>query len=154
MSKALRREIVMLEKPIAFTIPLDPKTKKNSMQPRIARGGRFIGMMQSEVYIQYEKDCLRVIPGSVRLAIAEPINIKAIYYRQTRRKVDITNLHSALHDVLTKAGVIQDDCADIVIATDGSRVRYDKQNPRTEVCIEPMTEEPYQVPIEKMEEDW
>ncbi len=144
----------MLDKPIEFTIPLDPKTKKNNMQPRLAKGGRFLGMMQSDVYLQYEQDCLKVIPGRARLAIEEPVNIKAIYYRQTHRKVDITNLHSALHDVLTKAGVIKDDCADIVIATDGSRVRYDKRNPRTEVIIEPMQEEPYQVPIENMEEDW
>jgi len=38
--------------------------------------------------------------------ITRPINIKAIYYMPTRRVVDITNLHSALHDVL---GTLESD---------------------------------------------
>jgi Holliday junction resolvase RusA-like endonuclease len=138
---------------INFTIPLDPKTKKNSMQPRLARNGRFLGMMQSETYQRYERDCLKVIPPKVRIHIDEPVNIKAIYYRQTKRRVDITNLHSALHDVLVKAGVIVDDNSLIVIGTDGSRVKYDKNNPRTEVFIEPCLDESYQMPME-MEEDF
>ncbi|QAT44141.1 RusA family crossover junction endodeoxyribonuclease [Aminipila luticellarii] len=138
---------------INFTIPLDPKTKKNSMQPRLARNGKFLGMMQSETYQRYERDCLKAIPPKVRIHIGEPVNIKAIYYRQTKRKVDITNLHSALHDVLVKAGVIVDDNSLIVIGTDGSRVKYDKNNPRTEVFIEPAMDETCQVAM-KMEEDW
>ena len=76
-----------------------------------------------------------LIPGQCRVAIDYPVNVKAIYYMPTRRVVDITNLHSALHDVLVKAGVLQDDNSRIVVSTDGSRVRYDKDNPRTEVEI-------------------
>lgn len=33
----------MKSKTIVFTIPLDPKTKKNSMQPRLAKGERPAG---------------------------------------------------------------------------------------------------------------
>ena len=145
-----------LQQPLKFIIPLDPKTKKNSMQPRLTRDRRFLGMMQSDVYQQYERDCLRCIPAGARIGISEPVNIKAIFYRKTRHKVDKTNLESALHDVLVKAGVIADDSAlnpEIVIGTDGSRVRYDKNNPRTEVTIEPMEEEPYRYEL-TMEEDW
>lgn len=144
-----------LTEPVSFTIPLDPRTKKNSMQPRLARGGRFLGMMQSEAYQRYEKDCMKIIPGKVRLEIDEPVNVKAIYYMKTRRKVDKTNLESALLDVLTKAKVITDDNSSIVAATDGSRVRYDKNNPRTEVFIEGLNDEPYQTNLfGEMEEDW
>lgn len=146
----------LLKEPLEFTIPLDPKTKKNSMQPRLAKGGRFLGMMQSDTYQRYERDCLKCIPAKVRIGISEPVNIKAIFYRKTRHKVDKTNLESALHDVLVKAGVLTDDSAlnpEIVIGTDGSRVRYDKNNPRTEVTIEPLIEEPYQYEL-AMEEDW
>ena len=46
------------------------------------------------------------------------------------------NLHSALHDVLVEVGVLEDDNSQIVVSTDGSRVLYDKHNPRTEVEIE------------------
>lgn len=63
------------------------------------------------------------------------VNVKAVYYMQTRRKVDITNLHNALHDILVHYGVLADDNMKIVVFTDGSRVKYDKLNPRTEVTI-------------------
>lgn len=117
-----------------FTIPIEPRTKKNSMRPRLTRDKRFLGMMQSEVYCQYEKDALKLIPGSARKNISAPVNVKALYYMKTRRKVDKTNLESALLDVLVKAGVLADDNSLIVISTDGSRVLYDKENPRT--CVE------------------
>lgn len=146
----------MLDKPLKFVIPLDPKTKKNSMQPRLTKDKRFLGMMQSDVYQRYEKDCLKCIPGKVRIGIDEPVNVKAIFYRKTRHRVDKTNLESALLDVLVKAGVLTDDSAlnpPIVIGTDGSRVRHDKDNPRTEVTVEPLDEEPYQYKL-AMEDDW
>ena len=91
-------------------------------------------LIQSKVYKQYEKDCLTLIR-----APREPLNceliVKATYYRGTRHRVDITNLNAALHDILVKARVLEDDNYKIVIGTDGSRVFYDKDNPRTEVEI-------------------
>ena len=54
----------------------------------------------------------------------------------TRRRVDLCNLHEALCDVLVKHGVIADDNSNIVAGMDGSRVLYDKNNPRTEIVIE------------------
>jgi Holliday junction resolvase RusA-like endonuclease len=143
----------LLQEPLKFIIPLDPKTKKNSMQPRLNKKKQFLGMMQSDAYQQYESDCLRAIPVKARIHINEPINVTATYYMKTRRKVDKTNLESALLDVLVKAGVIEDDNCSIVAGTDGSRVRYDKNYPRTEVIIEPLPEEPLQFEM-TMEEDW
>ncbi len=52
--------------------------------------------------------------------------------------MDITNLHSALHDILVASGVLKDDSSlspRIVVGTDGSRVLVDRENPRTEVEI-------------------
>ena len=148
--------MAMIQEPLKFIIPLDPKSKKNSMQPCTDRSGKFRGMMQSDIYQQYEKDCLMCIPAKVRKHINEPVNVKAIYYRKTRRRVDKTNLESALLDILVKAGVLVDDSAmspNIVAGTDGSRVRYDKNNPRTEVVIELMPDEPFQTEM-TMKEDW
>lgn len=54
----------------------------------------------------------------------------------TRRRVDLCNLHEALCDVLVTFGVVQDDNCKIIASMDGSRVLYDKENPRTEVYIE------------------
>jgi Holliday junction resolvase RusA-like endonuclease len=53
----------------------------------------------------------------------------------THRKCDLTNLLEAIDDVLVKAGVIEDDNYTIIASHDGSRVHYDKENPRTEIII-------------------
>ena len=53
----------------------------------------------------------------------------------TRRRVDLTNLLESIDDVLVRAGVLKDDHSGIIVSHDGSRVLYDKDNPRTEVSI-------------------
>ena len=53
----------------------------------------------------------------------------------TRHKVDLTNLLSATMDILVKYRVIEDDNKDIAYSNDGSRVKYDKTNPRVEIEI-------------------
>lgn len=116
---------------IKFTISLPPITKKNHSQIIMA-GGR-PRVIPSKQYIQYEKDCKFFMPRI--LTIDKPINVKATYYMPTRRRVDLTNLHEALHDVLVSYKVISDDNSNIIVSTDGSRVMYDKINPRTEVEI-------------------
>jgi Holliday junction resolvase RusA-like endonuclease len=54
---------------------------------------------------------------------------------QTRRKVDLTNLLNAINDILVKYEILADDNSSIVFSMDGSRVFYDKENPRTEITI-------------------
>jgi Holliday junction resolvase RusA-like endonuclease len=117
-----------------FIIPLAPVTKKNSSNIFVnkATGKRFIS--PSNTYKQYEKDFLLLCPNIP--IIDFPINLKALYYMPTKRKVDLINLHSALHDCLVKKNVLLDDNCSIIVSTDGSRVYYDKLNPRTEVYIE------------------
>lgn len=116
---------------IKFTIPVTPITKKNHQQI-VKAGGRMI-VVPSKQYKQYEKDC-RIFMPDVK-TVDYPVNVKAIYFMPTRRRVDLTNLHEALHDVLVKHGVLEDDNCKIIVATDGSRVMYDKEHPRTEVLI-------------------
>lgn len=115
-----------------FTIDLAPVTKKNSQQILInSKTGRpFIS--QSKRYKDYEKYAMPFIPKAY---ISGAVNVKALYYMPTRRRVDLTNLNSALHDVLVKHGCLVDDNSQIVVSTDGSRVLYDKERPRTEVEI-------------------
>lgn len=116
-----------------FTIPVIPRTKKNSQQVFV-RNGRIINI-PSKLYKQFESDCLKVISNKYRKNINYPVNIKAIFYAQSRRKIDLTNLLEALDDMLVKAGVIEDDNRDIIAGHDGSRVYWDKENPRIEVEI-------------------
>ena len=126
-----------LERVLCLTIPVKPRTKKNHQQIIRPGGGRPIPIPSKE-YRQYENDCLRLIPGSAKLGIDYPVNIRAIYYVDSKRKADKTNLESALMDMLVKAGVLMDDSAinpAIAVTTDGSMVKIDRKNPRIEIEI-------------------
>ena len=114
-----------------FTIPLPPVTKKNH-QRIITHNGRPM-IIPSKQYKEYEENAMYFLKP---LGIDYPVNVQAIYYMPTRRRVDLVNLHEALHDCLVKAGTLSDDNSNVIISTDGSRVRYDKENPRTEITIE------------------
>lgn len=127
-----------------MVIPLKPITKKNSNE--IARkreekdeAGKVIkpaGMriVSSAAYRKYAKACKPFMP--VNLNICRPVNIKAIYYLDSSIYSDLNNYHNALLDVLVDYGVIYDDNHYIVVSTDGSSVRLDRDNPRTEVYIQ------------------
>lgn len=114
-----------------LTIELPPVTKKNSQQ--IIRNGNRIMVIPSKKYREYESMCM---PFLKPLHIDYPVNVEAIYYMPTKRRVDLCNLHEALCDVLVKYGVLEDDNSQIIVSMDGSRVRYDKEHPRTEIFIE------------------
>lgn len=88
----------------------------------------------SKQFVQYQKVFLAQIKR-LRKPIDVPCNVKAIYYMPTRHKVDITNLMNATHDLLVDAKVLEDDNSNIVKSVDGSRVLYDKDNPRVEIEI-------------------
>jgi Holliday junction resolvase RusA-like endonuclease len=59
----------------------------------------------------------------------------------TRHRVDLVNLLEATCDILVDAGILADDNSNIVAAHDGSRVEYDKYNPRVEITISPINTE-------------
>lgn len=47
----------------------------------------------------------------------------------------------AAHDTLVAAKILADDNNAIIASVDGSRVMYDKSNPRTEIFIEEMSDD-------------
>lgn len=114
-----------------IVIPVVPVTKKNHQQIISVKGRPVV--IPSKQYRQYEADCA---PFLKACHIGYPVNVKALYYMPTRRRVDLCNLHEALCDVLVKHGVIEDDNSNIIVSMDGSRVLYDKHNPRTEIYID------------------
>jgi len=119
---------------IKFTIPLAPITKKNSQRILINPGTRRPFIAQSEKYKQYEKAAGYFLKDKGR-KIDRACNVKCLYYMPTRRRVDLTNLMESTHDILVKYEVLADDNYKIIQSVDGSRVFYDKDNPRTEVEI-------------------
>lgn len=121
-------------------IPGEPRTKKNSQQILInhATGKPFI--MPSKEYRAYSKHCALFLP-KLKEPINEPVNIKCVFYRSTRRRVDLVNLLECVADILTENHIISDDNRNVMYAVDGSRVYWDKASPRVEITIEPITEE-------------
>lgn len=119
-----------------LTLYGDPRTKKNSARIlRTRSGAPFVA--PSKAYGDYETDCLRQIKKP-RSPISARVNVRCVYYMKTARRVDLANLIEATTDILVKARVLEDDHCRIVAGHDGSRVEYDKENPRAEIWIEEM----------------
>lgn len=125
---------------LKITINGNPVTKKNSQEIRFRnwrkRTGPFI--IPSAIYRAYERDfceqCINshVVPNE---PLNEPIEVTCLYYRKTRIRCDLTNLLECTDDCLVKANIIKDDNFKIIVSHDGSRVLFDKENPRVEIII-------------------
>lgn len=92
-------------------------------------------IVQSEKYKEYERIAVALLKQPERNTIRTPCNVKMLFYMPTKRRVDLVNLEEAALDILVAAGVLSDDNAAVVASMDGSRVLYDKENPRTEIEI-------------------
>lgn len=126
---------------IKYVIKLPPVTKKNSQQIFVNKktGRRFIA--PSEKYKEYERAALYYLPKRRGMPLKGPLNVKVLFYMQTRRKTDLTNLLESVDDILVSAGIVVDDNYSVIAAHDGSRCYYDKENPRTEIYITDFEEE-------------
>lgn len=124
-----------------YLVPEIPRSKKNSQQICINRktGRRFV--RQSDQYNDFETAASYYLQPKPKKPIDYPVTVKCTFWMPTRRKVDKSNLEAAVHDILVKYGVLDDDNRDVVASTDGSRVYYDKTNPRVEIEISPLQEE-------------
>ena len=116
-----------------FTIRLAPITKKNHSTIITNKTTGKLMVIPSKQYKEYEHESAWFMPHIK--TIDRPVNIRAVFYMPTHRRVDLVNLLQALCDILVKYSVIEDDNFNIVAGFDGSRVDYDKDSPRTEVWI-------------------
>lgn len=114
-------------------IPVEARTKKNSM--RLVRiSGRLVPI-PSKQYKEFEEKCGDYLQPYIGKMIDYPVNVCCLFYMKTRRKVDLTNLLEAVDDILVRYSILADDNSQIVFGHDGSRVYYDKDNPRIEIDI-------------------
>ena len=130
---------------LRYTIPGNPITKKNSQRIiRIRnRDGSFRSLIKpSPQYEAYEATALYFLQPVPDQPITGPVNCEYVYFMQTLRKVDATNLISATDDILVAAGILEDDNRDVVAGHDGTRVYYSKDEPRVEITITPMEDYP------------
>lgn len=126
---------------ISFTIPGQPITKKNSQRlidvgPRcqVCGRGRNSRPLPSETFMSYQDRAGYYLPHKHE-KLEGPFNLQAVYYMPTRRRVDLLNLLEATCDILVHYEVLADDYFRIVASHDGSRVRYDRDNPRVEIVL-------------------
>lgn len=127
---------------LTYTIPLDPRTKKNHQM--IAGSGAhcpYCGkpkkqfIRQGSAHTAYITKAYPFLNPKPEAPIDTPVQITYRFYMATRRKVDSLNLQAAADDLLVFAGILADDNSGIIKSHDGTRVLYDKQNPRTEIII-------------------
>ncbi|MGN1303749.1 MAG: RusA family crossover junction endodeoxyribonuclease [Oscillospiraceae bacterium] len=128
-----------------FTIPLAPVTKKNHSRivtygkrcPTCKKGSitKLIPSKQYEAYEAKIAKYLNAVRKDIGGTITCPVNLKCLFYCETRRQSDLAGHLQSIQDLLVEYEVIEDDCRDIIASTDGSAVLYDKENPRTEITI-------------------
>lgn len=120
---------------LKYTVGLTPISKKNSQQILVNRATGKPFVYPSKAYKDYEAKAIWYLQPKPERPIDYPVNVKCLFYMQTRRRVDVVNLLECACDVLVKAGVLADDNSTIVVSMDGSRVLYDNAHPRTEIEI-------------------
>lgn len=109
-----------------------PITKKNHGQ--IVKRGNKLGYIQSEAYRSYEEACLWQLAGK-KLHISGIVVVECKYYLPNKRSwPDLIGLLQATSDILTKAGVIDDDKW-ICSYGNSCIAGIDKDNPRAEIRI-------------------
>lgn len=123
-----------------YTIPLPPITKKNSQQILKTKDGRpFIA--PSKAFTDYQASAGWYLKPRPIKPVSEAVTVKCLFYMPTHRRVDLNNLLEAATDMLVKFRILADDNYCVVASHDGSRVLYDKENPRTEITITRFEEE-------------
>lgn len=116
-----------------ITLKGSPRTKKNSQVIIPTKSGKHIPL-PSKDFRDYEKSCVKQLQG-IESVTEHPVNVACVYYMPTHRRVDLTNLLEATDDILVMAGILEDDNSQVIASHDGSRVLYDKENPRVEIII-------------------
>lgn len=127
---------------IKYIIHGEPRTKKNHTM--IAGSGRRCPVChkyekqwvrQGLAYEEYAEKAEWQLHPRPEKPIDYPVNVRCMFYMATKRRVDGLNLQATVDDILVDAGILKDDNSRIVVGHDGSRVLYDKENPRTEIYI-------------------
>lgn len=125
-----------------FTIKGNPAIKKNNrMSVHNKRTGRSFPIKSKKLQgaeANAYADLMEQKRRSMVLPIRTPVNVCFIFYRETRHKTDLSNLYELPQDALQKAKILEDDY--LIESHDGSRRRYDPENPRTEITITPFAE--------------
>ena len=125
-----------------YLIPLDPRAKKNSHRiagsgPRCPMCGKFQKQFirNGSTATEFAFHAAKYLHPKPQKPIDQEIHLIYRVYTATWHKKDDLNLYEALDDILVKEKILADDNRKIIRSRDGSRVLYDKDNPRAEIYI-------------------
>lgn len=131
-----------------YVIPLDPRTKKNSHRisgcgPKCPVCGKYHRQFvrNGNTTTEFSYKAAKFLFPKPEKPIDGAVRVVYRLYMKTRRRVDDLNLFGALDDILVREKILQDDNISVIRDRDGSRVFYDKENPRAEVYIYEYKEE-------------
>lgn len=132
----------------SYVIPLDPRTKQDSQViagsgPKcpICRKPAKQFIRQSYASTTFSFKAARFLFPKPKEPIGGTVRLVYRLYMETRRMVDDLKLYAALDDILVKEKILKYDNIRIIRDRDGSRVLYDKENPRAEIYIYTYKEE-------------
>ena len=117
-----------------ITIPVVPRSKKNSQRIIINPRTKKPMIIQSKLYTNFERECGLYLKR-YKSNMDYSINLKIDFYVPDKRRRDIANYIEAIQDILVKYEVIKDDNYNIITSLDGTRMYIDKENPRVEIEI-------------------
>lgn len=126
---------------IKITIPVNPRSKKNSQEIVFNKKTGHRMVIQNKRYTEFEKECKKYIPVLREPPINYPINLQCEFYVCDARKRDIANYLEAIQDILVKYGILEDDNYNIVSSLNGCSMKIDRNNPRIEIVISKIKEQ-------------
>lgn len=126
-----------------FIIPGNPVIKKNSRPIYVngTTGKPFLGKSpklkeaEQAAVKELKLQCADIIDP---LPVSYRVHIRFLFFRDSRREADLSNLCEFPQDCLQEAGILQND--HLIESLDGSRKLYDPDYPRTEIYIDEITE--------------
>ena len=123
---------------MVIDIPLLCRSKKNSEQIIWNKKTKRPMLIQSQTYINFERECGKFLFLYRKNKITHRVNLNCKFYVPDKRKRDLTNLENAIADILVKYGILEDDNYNIRGGWDGSRIIYEKGREETIIEITPM----------------
>ncbi len=120
---------------IKITIPVNPRSKKNSQEIVFNKRTGHRMVIQNKRYTEFEKECKKHLP-KLEKPIDYSINLQCKFYVCDARKRDIANYLEAIQDVLVKYNILEDDNYNIVSSINGCSMEIDRNDPRVEITIE------------------
>lgn len=112
--------------------------KKNSKRWIVRGGQKFL--IPSEQHATWHKDVCTQLRQQRPQAIVGPVSLLCTFYMGDNRKRDLDGALASILDVLVDNRLIEDDCWQIVQRITVVSAGVDKENPRVDIVVSPISD--------------